>query len=562
MTGAAQRQGVSSLFPADSRDPVVPLAWWVVAFVLHRAVIVALGFDGTFFWEESYRLLAAVAWKSGWDIPLRELQADPYAGGSLVFAALTAIVTSFTGITLLAVKIVAIAWNAAGLWCWMLALRRIAGHAAAHALGLLWVAAPPVFVVFNTIGLGFHGDTVTVTGLELLLMLRWLEVPSTSRLLLWTIVGGLGVWFCYTSAVALAVMLVFAVAAGALSPQYWPLATAGFAIGLAPWLAYQASPGAAPGASLGIVGETFASPAAAGAGPGYFARLWDLVIHGMPVALYFRDIGIPGDVKLGRAWLEYPWLAVYATAFAIVVASSWRTLARGARSMKLLAARAAGHAELAVALIFPLFLVVLAASNQQFNDYGVVRFFTFRLVVPALAGALATIAIAAALVSRPMRAVLLGACVLLGTIGTVQVAWDGNTSRAALDEDALGMGAEVMGHLVVFRHGTDPLIPTIIDALPENLRARAYRGVGFSYAYIFATRRKDAPSSHLTLALLSTGADHLRDAVDGAHAALEGGLPQVAPVPESPRRDELRAAVDRAIAAPAVVPPELTRSSF
>ncbi|MBY0396846.1 MAG: extensin family protein, partial [Thermoleophilia bacterium] len=60
-----------------------------------RAVDIAwFAFDGVYFWEESYRVLVAEALRSGWAIPLQDLQADPYSGGSLVFAALTALASS------------------------------------------------------------------------------------------------------------------------------------------------------------------------------------------------------------------------------------------------------------------------------------------------------------------------------------------------------------------------------------------------------------------------------------------------------------------------------------
>ena len=91
-----------SFFPA-------PLAWWVVAFVVHRAIVIAFAFDGVFFWEEAYRLVIAEAIRGGWNIPLSDLQADPYAGGSLVFSALAALAAPVTGSSLVALKGVALA---------------------------------------------------------------------------------------------------------------------------------------------------------------------------------------------------------------------------------------------------------------------------------------------------------------------------------------------------------------------------------------------------------------------------------------------------------------------
>src|SRR5205085_35343 len=146
------------------------LLWWLVAFVVHRALLIALGFDGVFFWEETYRLLIAEALRSGWAIPIYDLQADPYAGGSLVFAALTALAANIGGLSIMTVKAVALAWSALGMWLWLVVADRVFGRRVAHALGLVWLAAPPVFMVFNVVGQGFHSDTVTLSGLQWLLL--------------------------------------------------------------------------------------------------------------------------------------------------------------------------------------------------------------------------------------------------------------------------------------------------------------------------------------------------------------------------------------------------------
>ncbi len=531
-----------------------PLLWWVAAFVVHRALLIALGFDGIYFWEETYRLLIAEALRGGWAIPLHDLQADPYAGGSVVFAGLTALVSAVSGPSIVALKAVALAWSALGLWLWLLMADNVFGRRTAHVLGLVWLAAPPVFAVFNVVGQGFHSDTVTLSGLQWLLMYRYVARSTDrsiarARLFAWMAVAGLSIWFSYASALTFVAAAAYALAAGALPLRSWPLAAAGFAAGFSPWIVRYAVAGGA----LDIVGETFARGGAGRAG--YMARLFDVTVHGVPVALYFRNIGVPGDVKVSRDLLAYPYLAICAAAWIAATSAALLRIVSGiARSTSTLGAHVRQSPELAILVVFPLFLATIAASNQEFNDYGMVRWFTFRIIVPALPSLFFAVALVVARAPRPLGIAALSVCVAAGVVGTLQIVNDGSGRRAFVESEARETGAEAYGHLVVFKHGTDPVFGPRIDALPPELRARAYRGVGFSFAYLFGTRRSDASASGLTKALLSVDPEYRAAAIEGARAAIREGLEQVAPLPPSPRRDELAAAIDQAEAAPREAP--------
>ena len=529
-----------------------PLWPWVAAFVVHRALVVALAFDGVSFWEETYRLLVAEALRGGWHIGWTDLQADPYNGGSLVFSALAALASSVVAPSLLLLKGVALAWNAAGLALWLRIADRIAGRSAAHLLGFFWLAAPPVFVVFNVVALGSHSDTVTLVGAAWLAMLRYVDDPQrgAAKLALWMSTAGLAVWFGYTAALPLAVGALWAIAAGALPPSRWPLAALAFAAGISPWIAYNA----AAGGTMAVVAQTFAGRGAA-ASRGYVATLADLVAHGTPVALYFRDIGIPGDVKLARDWLQYPYLAIYAGSFAASFAAAGSTMlrrlregaARGARVQDALLA----CPELPLLLLFPAFLAVVAASNQEFNDYGTVRWITFRILVPALPSAFLAMALAASRMRAALRAPMLLLAGALAVAGSGQLLADGAELHALREQEARHDGAEAMGHLIVFKHGTAPVFASIVEAMPAELREDAYRGLGFSFACLYGTKRAEAPVAQLTAALRSVPPAWKDVAIAGARAALDAGRPQVAPLPPSPRRDAIAAAIEQAAGAPA-----------
>lgn len=514
--------------PGDAATSRLALLGWVAAFVLHRALVLALGFDGVFFWEESYRLLVAEALRKGWNIPLHDLQADPYSGGSLVISALAALASPVLGTSLMALKIVALAWNALGLGLWLLLADRVFGRRAAHGLGLLWLVAPPIFVVFNLVAQGFHSDTTTLAGLQLLLLYRYLEDPARRRSLLaaWAVVGGFSVWFAYVSVLPLAAGALFALVCGALPLRVWPLAAGAFVVGLSPWLILSLPSGQA----LDIVAVTFTD--SRGDQPSLLASLFDLVARGIPAALYFRDIGIPGDVKIPRGYFAYPWLAVFG--------ASWIGVAVSLRRRRGLAQ----CPELPVLLLFPLFVVVIAASNMEFNDLGTVRFFTFRLLSPALPAAFLTIALAGAILPRAGRVAMLSVCVLTGLAGSGQLLLDGSRQRSALEADARGLGAEAMGHLLVFKHGTSARIEERIDALPEGLRARAWQGAGFNLVCLYTRELREEDAAALGRRLRALGPEARGPAVAGARLALGPGIVQVAPVPESPRREELKAVVD------------------
>jgi hypothetical protein len=531
--------------PQAERAPAAALLVWIAAFVLHRGAVLAFGFDGVFFWEESYRLLAAEALRGGWAIPLHDLQADPYAGGSLVFSVLTAAATAVAGSSLLVLKSVALAWNALGFWFWLAATNHRFGARAAHLLGFVWIAAPPVFVVFNVLALGSHSDAVTLTGLQLLLLYRWLDEPSrTGRLLAFAAAGGLGVWFTYSAALPLAAMVAYALFTGALPPVRWPVAAAGFAAGFSPWIAHYL----ATGGSSEVLQQTFAG---AGGGRSYFANLWDIAVRGVPVALYFRDIGVPGDVKVSRELLAYPYLAVYAAAFGALVFPLVRDLGgavlreRGAPFARALAIRP----ELAALAIFPLFLLVVAASNQEFNDYGLVRYITFRIVVPALPSVFFAIALFGSRTAAPLRAAMLAVCLATALVGTGQLVLDGNGSRPVREAEARELGARAMGHLLVFKHGEAPaLFRERIGALPMELRAPAWRGIGENVTLLFTRQRAASPAAELTAALLACDPVHRADCIEGARLASGPGLFQVYAMSPSPRRDELLAAIEAAAA--------------
>lgn len=502
--------------PPDHRA----IAAWTAALVLHRVAVLMLGFDGTYYWEESFRVLAATSIWRGWGLSLYDLQADPYAGGSLVMSVLAVPAVAVFGPTLTALKLTGIAWTAAGFMAWMVLAWKHVGRAAAHGFAALFVLAPPLFLLFNLLVMGSHWETVTLAGLQWLLVAAYVrdEPAKTGRLVAWGVVAGLGIWFTYVSALVLAAGVVFALAGGRLPARRWPLLALAVLAGLLPWIAYNL---ATTGSGLAVVVRTFMPLEYAGEHVVYWylAAVSDLLKKALPRALRFE-----GGALIGYVYWAVAWSCVAAAAVSTV------------RSREL---------GLVGALVFFLAtsLLVVAGSEHTFQvEFAQLPFLTYRVLVPILPPLF--LVCAAVLTARrsAVRAVALGVLVALGVAGTIQVAGIGASRRTALDAAALGTGAEVMGHLLVYKRGDDmAAIGESVGRLPKELQGAAARGVGFALAYRMAFE----PSLSLESLLSSIEREDLSaaDAIEGMRLALTSGREHVPAVPSTPGAQALRDAL-------------------
>jgi len=512
------------------------LAFWTLVFCLHRAVVLWWGFDGAYYWEETYRLLIAEALWNGWSWPLLDLQADPYAGGSLVFSALTVPVVALAGPSLMGLKLVALAWSAAGLVAWTALVDRWWGRRAAHVFAFLFVAAPPLFVVYNLIAMGSHAEVVTLAGVQLLLGYRVLYggKDSAGALAAWAAVAGAGVWFTYDAALPFVVCAALGVLNGTLPPRHWPALVAGFLVGFAPWIVTNVLSG---GQGLEVVARTFQMGTGTGRSLGaaleYFSYLlWT----GVPLGLRYPDIfaALTGGAPR-RLLLAHLYFALYAASVVLVL---------GTGSARQRRARAAitSAPELPLILVFPFLLAILAVSDQVFLEQPRVPFFSFRLLVPFLPAVMAVIALAIPRVPRLAAGPSLALLAVIGTAGTVQALHAGAAARPRHVAEARAVGAQAAGHLLYYKHGPDlALLATRIDAMPRELHGPAWEGIGFSLAYHFPP---DAPAPALVEHAQAVPPAFRSDAVRGMRMALGSGLPQVPPRPLTPNTPNVRAAID------------------
>lgn len=525
------------------------IAGWTGAFIVHRVAVVLLGFDGAFFWEEAYRVLAANVLVQGWPVPVVDLQADLYTGGSLVISALYAPVLWAFGPSIVGLKLVAIMWTAAGLAIWLYTIGKVFGRARAHAFGLLFVLAPPAFCVFNVIAMGSHQETVTLSGLQFLMLYRFVYGGRRLRdLAAWCVTAGVSIWFCYTSAVTLVPCLLFALAAGALPLRRWPATAAFVAVGLLPSLAYN---WAVKGAGVQVVARTFLPIVHAGAGwlHWYLAAGSDLLKYGIPRALMLNDFSVPapgGAIAVPGAILAYALWGLFLGCWVLVSIRCVVGLARSLAGGRLgdAAAAVARQPELPLLAFFPIYVAILAASEHDFSPYAIVPVFPSRVLVPLLPAVFFTIALATTRTSGVWRrwgVVALCGCAICGLVGTGQVLSAGSTKLGAIQSRILPIGAEVFGHLLVTRRGNDvDAIAERIGAIDEGLRPAAYRGLGFSLASLYFYQA-DRPAEQLRADMDRIGVAYRHDADGGLEAALRGGIDQIGPLPVSERSAELAA---------------------
>lgn len=172
---------------------------------------------------------------------------EVYEGGAFFFAHLKALAFTFLGPSVLALKIVAVAWAAAILLAGVHLTRGVFGDLAAGLFGLLFVLAPASRIRLEVLGIGIHPEALLFTAvlLDLAAGHGLAAPPSRGRSLRLGLTAGLGVFFSYQCvlSVALAAGILAAVAGrerlrraaapaglgllGGLLPLVWMVSQAG-----------------------------------------------------------------------------------------------------------------------------------------------------------------------------------------------------------------------------------------------------------------------------------------------------------------------------------------------
>lgn len=256
----------------------------------------------------------------------------PNAGGTLVVGALAAPCFLLFGPTLFAVRLVPILFAVAtvlGVFC---ALDRVASRRAAWIGGMLVAIATPGYALISVTSQGSHTENNALTflcvGVYCAMRTGATARPSIGQSSLLGVAAGFAVYFGYMSVIALAALGAYELAARPriLTGSRLLALAAGFAVGFAPWIAYNAMHGFAGTRLYGSGPDVLFDPARVG------SRALDnavsLLASYLPQSFFF----VKGPI-VPREVLEWAYATILAVLFA---AGSARILGAFAR------ARAAG----------------------------------------------------------------------------------------------------------------------------------------------------------------------------------------------------------------------------
>lgn len=220
------------------------LAAIVAIFVASRVAWIVWMPETALYWEESYRWFAAHELLTGPMLPFLDYQADHYQGGSLFVILVALPFFALAGESLLSLKLGAVLLSTASLVTLFVLNFRFFGRTASRLTCLAYLAGPPLVAFWGIALMGFHPDSALLSLLQVcaflgLLTGRWRHAVG------WVAFGaacGAGFSFTYITALSAAACALTWLALERI-PRLRELlwAAAGFAVGLLPWLAYNAT---------------------------------------------------------------------------------------------------------------------------------------------------------------------------------------------------------------------------------------------------------------------------------------------------------------------------------
>ncbi len=252
--------------------------------------------------EELLRGVAAQELLDGPLAPLQRYQVNNFWGGSLVVSLLATVPFAALGPTIVALRLVPLAFGLACVLFAFLLLRRHAGPRAAWIGAGLLACAPPGYAMSSCTAYGTH---VEANALALLLVWLVLEEDAHGVRRPWLrpalgAAAGFALWFGFSLILVLAVWLAHEFArdrAFLLRRRMLPILL-GFAAGFSPWIRYQLVHGYS---GLEVYESGLAGHVLYGVSRGRAAeKLLDTVARSGPQSLAFRDsLGVDG-LWLGR----------------------------------------------------------------------------------------------------------------------------------------------------------------------------------------------------------------------------------------------------------------------
>lgn len=338
------------LFPSEHVSPK-----WVTAEELHRGNIASEILRGPLLAVQDYAFA-------------------PNHGGSVVEGVLAVPFVALFGNSIASVRLVPILFNALAVVLLFLVLDRNVSRRAAWIGGVLFACAPPGYSLLAMTAFGTHVENNALTMLVLLLYLELHRLGAArheggareTRLALGLgAAAGFALYFGYSFAVALVAILVFEFLHDKLffARRWFRFAALGFAIGFAPWIAYNLAHGFAGLTIYDAPLTTRVSLANVIENGWWRAQL--LFTDQIPGSLYFR--GFAGRDRLGERAGDLVGAAIL---FVLVAFAAWRSRAMLARAARAVASLRFRPVDLGAPVCFlvyvPLFVLAFAGTNLAF----------------------------------------------------------------------------------------------------------------------------------------------------------------------------------------------------
>jgi hypothetical protein len=214
------------------------LALWIGLWLAARSLLLLSFADVFGYGEELQKACAGKAMLDGLAVPHYQLAYHYYEGGGFVISHLDALAFVFFGESIMAVKIVALAFGAAILAAGWGLVRRAGGLGAARIFALLFVLAPDSVQRNSLLTLGIHSHALLFMACILWATVRLaFERDLWPRTWLsWGISAGFGFYFSYQCSLTIAVSIAALVVClrRDLVSRTTAWAFVGLAIGLAP----------------------------------------------------------------------------------------------------------------------------------------------------------------------------------------------------------------------------------------------------------------------------------------------------------------------------------------
>jgi 4-amino-4-deoxy-L-arabinose transferase-like glycosyltransferase len=459
-----------------SLAPAVTVAG-LVTLVALRLVLIHASLPDILYWEEPYRLTIAREVLNGPHLPLAEYQADHYQGGSLVVGLLAVPFVAAFGPTYAALKLVPLAFTVATAVLWTLLLWRAVGPLAAAVGAWLLALAPPFAQVYQVHAMGSHAESALFSAAAFVLTLALVRsVRGRVLPFLLGLTAGLGLWFCYTVATAIAacaLVWLWRRPRDVFGPALLPL-LGGAAVGLVPWLGYNLTHGFSGIDRLTELFDPLQREAATVREP-LVTRVTALAAVDLPNALGFQDgiAGLPGPA----AWAYYG-LLIVALGSVALIALRGRTRERKTMLATLMSAYVALH-----------LLAYVVSSFRLDVESGFIAYRFFAPLFP-VAAALLAMTVAHLLepptqlaAGRDARAVGIGVLVLalaLGGYGFASLVRE----HVADETPPFDSGYKLMGVLTQLKY-RDHIERAfdLLGRLPDHPRALALFGVGWGLEF-------------------------------------------------------------------------------